>query len=167
MQNHSCIYYSNLLAQIFRKLNLAKQPWLAWLSGLRAGPKTRGSLVQLPVRAQSWVVGQVPSRGYMRGNHTLLFLSLAFSLPSPCIKMHKYNLLKNLERGWVLTDVAHSVGHCPAKWKLPFNSQPGHGPGCGLVPRRSGRVQEATDQCFSLTPMFLFLSFSLPSPLSK
>ena len=28
-------------------------------------------------------------------------------------------------------------------------------------------VQEATNQCFSHTSMFLFLSFSLPSPLSK
>ena len=27
--------------------------------------------------------GQVPSREHLRGNHTLMFLSLSFSLPSP------------------------------------------------------------------------------------
>ena len=34
-----------------------QQPWLVWLSGLSAGPRTKGSPVQFPVRA----VGQVPS----------------------------------------------------------------------------------------------------------
>ena len=33
-----------------------------------------------PVRAHAWVVGQVPSRGCARGNHTYMFLSLSFSL---------------------------------------------------------------------------------------
>ena len=32
---------------------------------------------------------------------------------------------------------------------------------------QSGRVLEATDRCYSLTLVFLFLSFSLPPPLSK
>ena len=45
--------------------------------------QTEGSPVRFPVRAHAWVVGQVPCRGYMRGNHTLMFLSLSFSLPSP------------------------------------------------------------------------------------
>ena len=31
-------------------------------------------------RAHAWVVGQVPSRGHVRGNH-LMFLSLSPSLP--------------------------------------------------------------------------------------
>ena len=48
--------------------------------------QTKGSLVQFPVRAHAWVVGQVPSRGHVRGNHTLIFLSLPFSLPSPFSK---------------------------------------------------------------------------------
>ena len=39
--------------------------------------------VRLPVRAHTWVAGQVPSGGHVRGNHTLMFLSLSFSLPSP------------------------------------------------------------------------------------
>ena len=36
----------------------------------------------IPSQAQAWVVGQVPSRGRVRGNHTLMFLSLSFSFPS-------------------------------------------------------------------------------------
>ena len=59
-------------------------PWLVQLSGLSAGLQTKGSLVQFPVRAQAWVVGEVPSRGCMRGNHTLMFLSL-FLLPVPSL----------------------------------------------------------------------------------
>ena len=55
-------------------------PWLVWLSGLSAGLQTKGSLVHFPVRAHAWLVGQVPSRGCTRGNHTLMFLST--SLPS-------------------------------------------------------------------------------------
>ena len=59
------------------------QPWLVWLSGLSAGLQNKGSLVRFPVRAHAWVAGQVPSGGRTRGNHTLMFLSLFFSLPSP------------------------------------------------------------------------------------
>ena len=57
--------------------------WLVWLSGVRAGLWTQRSLVPLPVRTHAWVVGQVPGGGRMRGNHTLMFLSLSFSLSSP------------------------------------------------------------------------------------
>ena len=35
----------------------------------------------IPSQGTCRVVGQVPSRGLMRGNHTLMFLSLSFSLP--------------------------------------------------------------------------------------
>ena len=65
---------------------LVTGPWLVWLSGLNAGLETKGSLVQFPVRAHAWVAGQVPSRGCMRGNHTLMFLSPSFSLTSPLSK---------------------------------------------------------------------------------
>ena len=58
-------------------------PWLVWLSGLSASLQTKVSPVQFPVRAHAWVAGQVPSRGRTRGNHTLMFVSLSFSLPSP------------------------------------------------------------------------------------
>ena len=46
----------------------SKQPWLVWLSGPHAGLRTKGSLVQFPVRAHAWVAGQVPSWGCVRGN---------------------------------------------------------------------------------------------------
>ena len=64
-------------------------PWLVWLSGLSAGLQTKGLLVRFPVRAHAWVVGQVPSKGCMRGNHMLLFLSLSFCLPPPPLKINK------------------------------------------------------------------------------
>ena len=62
-------------------LEKASLPWLMRLSGLSAGLWTRGSLVQFPVRAHAWVVNQVPIWGHTGGNHTLMFLSLSFSLP--------------------------------------------------------------------------------------
>ena len=56
--------------------------WLVdWLRGLSVSLWTKGSLVWLPVRAHAWVAGQVPSEGPVIGNHTLMFLSLFFSLP--------------------------------------------------------------------------------------
>ena len=57
------------------------QPWLVWLSGLSTSLRTKGSLVRFPIRAHAWVADQVPSRGRMRGNHTLMILSLSPSLP--------------------------------------------------------------------------------------
>ena len=62
-----------------------------WLSGLSARLQTKGSLVRFPVRAHAWVVGQVSSvcvcgGGVLRRNHTLMFLSLSFSFPSPLSK---------------------------------------------------------------------------------
>ena len=56
-----------------------------WLSGLGVIPQTKGSQVQFPVRAHAWVVGQVPSRGHVRGNYTLMFLSLSLP-PFPSLK---------------------------------------------------------------------------------
>ena len=52
-----------------------------WLSELSVGLWTKGSLVCSPVRAHAWVVDQVPRRGCVRSNHTLMFLPLSFSLP--------------------------------------------------------------------------------------
>ena len=51
---------------------------------------TKGSLVQFPVRAHAWIVGQVSSGSHMGGNNILMFLS-SFSLPSPLSK-NKQNL---------------------------------------------------------------------------
>ena len=53
------------------------------------GLQTKGLPVQFPVRAHAWVAGQVPSGGHAAGNHTLMFLSLSFSHPSPLYK-NKY-----------------------------------------------------------------------------
>ena len=64
----------------FKKL-LKNSTLLMWLSGLSAGLPTKGSLVQFPVRAHALVVGQVPSRGGSRGNHTLMSPSLSTSFP--------------------------------------------------------------------------------------
>ena len=57
------------------------EPWLVWLSGLSVVLRTKVSLVRFPIRAHSWVAGQVPRMGCTRGNHTSLFLSLSPSLP--------------------------------------------------------------------------------------
>ena len=60
-----------------------------WLSGLSISLWTKGSLVQFPVRIHAWVAIQAPSRRHARSNHTWMFLSLSFSLPSP-ISKNKY-----------------------------------------------------------------------------
>ena len=53
-----------------------------WLIGLSAGLRTKGSLVQFPVRAHAWVAGQVPSWGMQEATtHLYFFLSLSPSLP--------------------------------------------------------------------------------------
>ena len=52
-------------------------PWLVWLNVLSNGLWTKRMLVQFPVRDP----GQVPSGGHVRGNHTLMFLSLSSSFP--------------------------------------------------------------------------------------
>ena len=43
----------------------------------------QGVAGSIPSRAHAWVAGQAPSRGHMRGNHALMFLSFSFSFPSP------------------------------------------------------------------------------------
>ena len=67
-----------------------RQPWLVWLSGLSADLRTTGLLVQFPVGAYAWVAGQVPSGERVRGNHTLMFLSLSSPSPPPSLKINKY-----------------------------------------------------------------------------
>ena len=52
------------------------------------------SLVGFPVRAHAWVVGHIPSRGRVRGNHTLIFLSLSSSFP---FSLKRNNILKIIE----------------------------------------------------------------------
>ena len=69
---------------------MQQSPWLVCLSGLSTGLQTEGLLVRYLVRAHAWVAGQVPSWGHAGGNHTLMFFSLSFSLPSPLLKINKY-----------------------------------------------------------------------------
>ena len=49
--------------------------------GLSTGLQTKGLPVRFPVRAHAWVVGQVPSRGRLRGN-----IDVSLSLYSPLSK---------------------------------------------------------------------------------
>ena len=65
------------------------QPWLVWLNGLSVGLQTKGLLVRFPVWAHASVVGQVPSPGLVRGNHTVMFPSLFFSLLLLSLKNNK------------------------------------------------------------------------------
>ena len=51
-----------------------------WIECQPTNQKVTGSI---PSRAHASVAGQAPNKGRMRGNCTLMFLSLSFSLPSP------------------------------------------------------------------------------------
>ena len=85
-------------------------PWLVWLSGLSTSLWTKGSLVQLSVRAHVWIVGQVSSRGHTRGNHTLMFFSPSFSLPSPLSRnknLLKNRLIKLMQKIWFLMIIVY------------------------------------------------------------
>ena len=89
----------DLSYKIIRKL----LPWLVWFSGLNTGLRARRSWVWLPGRAHVWDAGQVPSGGHVKGNHTLMFLSLSFSFPSPLsknkitsLKKRKIKLFSNI-----------------------------------------------------------------------
>ena len=87
-----------------REREWMSEPRLVWLSGLSAGLQTKRSLVWFPLRAYAWVAGQVPSRRHVRDNHTLMFLSLSFSLPCPL----KISVKKNL---WYI----YTMEYCAAE----------------------------------------------------
>ena len=53
--------------------------------GPESGPANQRVPGPFPVRAHAGVVGQAPRRGRVRGNHTLMFLSL----PSSSLKTNK------------------------------------------------------------------------------
>ena len=68
-----------------------------WLSGLSAGLQPKGSPVRFPSGHMPGLQAKVPSEGgHARGNCTLVFLSLSFSLPS-CLR-DKNNLLKKKKK---------------------------------------------------------------------
>ena len=64
---------------------------------IERGPVNQWVTVQFPVRVHAWVAGQVPSRGLMKGNNTLKFLSL-FLLPFCSLKI-KINKIFFLKKG--------------------------------------------------------------------
>ena len=84
-------------------------PRLVWLR-LSAGLKTQGSLVRFPGRAHAWVVGQVTSA---RGNHTLMFISLFFSLLPLSLKINKIlNIKDDSSVGYAATYVEIHMHVC-------------------------------------------------------
>ena len=50
--SYACLSFADVLNKFL--------PWLVWLSGLSGGLQTKGPQVQFPVRADAWVMGQVP-----------------------------------------------------------------------------------------------------------
>ena len=85
----------------FPRLRNWDVPWLVWLSESSTGLRTKGSQVQFPLRAQVWVAGQILSRRRTTGNHTLIFLSLSFSSPSPLSKNKLIKYLKKKKLGCI------------------------------------------------------------------
>ena len=81
-----------------------------WLSV--AGLQTKGSPAQFPVRAYAWVAGWVPGRGCMRGNHTLMLLSL--------LKKKKYKVkdldLLTFVRIWATRQVTEPLNFISFKY---------------------------------------------------
>ena len=93
------------LQSVISDLKRNNEPWLVWLSGLSTG-KPKGHSFN-SVRAHAWVVGQVPSRGRRRGNHTLMFLSLL----SPLSK-NKVNKIFKRKEIMVIKYLALRQAHC-------------------------------------------------------
>ena len=64
-------FIKSCVPQVFGKggncCDTGMHTWLVWLSGLSAGLRMHGPPVQFPVRAHTWIVGQVPCRGLRRG----------------------------------------------------------------------------------------------------
>ena len=83
---HNFLFYEIKIIDFCLLLKILSPAWLVWLSGLSTSLWNKGSPVWFRIRAHAWVVGQVPRRGCIRGNHTLIFLSLFFSLPFPLSK---------------------------------------------------------------------------------
>ena len=54
---------------------------MVWLSGLNTSLGAKRSLVQFPLRAHAWVVGQIPSWGHVIGNRMMYLSHIDVSLP--------------------------------------------------------------------------------------
>ena len=78
--------------------------------------------VWFPVRAHAWVAGQVPCRGLARSNHTLMFLILSFSFPSPFSKNKINKIFLKMFKKNNLRQVTWHKG----KWAGPSHSLAKH-----------------------------------------
>ena len=56
---------------------------------IKHGPANQRVASLIPSQGLAWVLGEVPSRGCSRGNHTLMFLSLSFFFPLLSLKINK------------------------------------------------------------------------------
>ena len=74
------IFYLVFCLLLLEGLSHALAGVAQWIERWPANQRGAGS-VSSP--AHAWVAGQVPSGGCTRGHHTLMFLFLSFSLPSP------------------------------------------------------------------------------------
>ena len=61
--------------------------------------KPKGHRLDFQSRAHAWIAGQVPSRGHAKVNHTLMFLSLSFTL-SPSVPLSKNKSLCGCSCHW-------------------------------------------------------------------
>ena len=69
-----------------KKKKVYKKPWLVWL-WIEHQPVNQRVTGSIPSQSTAWVAGHVfPSTGCVRGNHTLMFVTLSLSLPSPLSK---------------------------------------------------------------------------------
>ena len=83
ISNQNQIFYIIEPCLLF-KMTLTLAGVAEWIEQPACEPK--GHQFDSQSRAHAWVVGQVPSRWHERGNHTLMFLPLSLSLPSPLSK---------------------------------------------------------------------------------
>ena len=98
--NHCIIVHTYILLWVAvktetRKNRVVQAGVAQWIECQPANQRVAGSI---PGRAHAWVVGQVPSKGLTRSNHTLMFLSVSFSLLSPLSKNKFKKLLKVKKR---------------------------------------------------------------------
>ena len=69
-----------------REAKRRKQALAGAAQWIEHGLQNKRFQVRFLVRAYALVMGHVSSGGHVRGNPTLMFLSLSFSLPSPLSK---------------------------------------------------------------------------------
>ena len=79
-------YTEEIKRKVRNYFELALAGVAQWIEHGSANQRVTGSI---PSHGTCQVVGHVPSRGHLRGNHTLMFLSLSFFSPSPLSKINK------------------------------------------------------------------------------